>query len=205
MDQRALAGAGDAGHDDEHAERDVDVDVLQVVRRRAADLERAGRRPHGRLERGAVVEVPAGERAARAQALDTALEADVPPAVPAPGPRSTTWSAIAIVSGSCSTTRTVLPLSRSRSSRSFIRCDVVWMQADRGLVEDVGHVGERGAELADHLGALRLAAREGARRPVEREVAEADLHERVERLLQRRRAAARPTARRGRGSTRPGR
>ncbi len=46
-----------------------------------------------------------------------------PPAVPAPGPRSTTWSAIAIVSGLCSTTRTVLPLSRSRSSRSFIR----WM------------------------------------------------------------------------------
>ena len=45
----------------------------------------------------------------------------VPPAVPAPGPRSTAWSAIAIVSGLCSTTSTVLPLSRSRSSRSFIR------------------------------------------------------------------------------------
>ena len=46
-----------------------------------------------------------------------------PPSVPAPGPRSTTWSAIAIVSGLCSTTSTVLPLSRSCSSRSFIR----WM------------------------------------------------------------------------------
>ncbi len=45
----------------------------------------------------------------------------VPPAVPAPGPRSTTWSAIAMTSGLCSTTSTVLPLSRSRSSRSFIR------------------------------------------------------------------------------------
>ena len=45
----------------------------------------------------------------------------VPPPVPAPGPRSTTWSAIAIVSGLCSTTSTVLPLSRSCSSRSFIR------------------------------------------------------------------------------------
>ena len=32
VDQRALAGAGDAGDDDEHAERDVDVDVAQVVR-----------------------------------------------------------------------------------------------------------------------------------------------------------------------------
>src|SRR5712664_2790225 len=46
-----------------------------------------------------------------------------PPSVPAPGPRSTTCSAIAIASGLCSTTSTVLPLSRSCSSRSFIR----WM------------------------------------------------------------------------------
>ena len=50
VDQRALAGAGDAGDDAEHAERDVDVHVLQVVRRRAADLERAGRRAHRLLE-----------------------------------------------------------------------------------------------------------------------------------------------------------
>ncbi len=41
-----------------------------------------------------------------------------PPSVPAPGPMSTTWSASAMTSGSCSTTSTVLPLSRSRSSRS---------------------------------------------------------------------------------------
>ncbi len=109
-----------------------------------------------------------------------------PPAVPAPGPRSTTWSAIAIVSGLCSTTSTVLPLSRSCSSRSFIRCDVVRVQPDRRLVEHVGDVGERRPELADHLGALRLAARQRARRPVEREVAQPDLHERVEGLPQRR-------------------
>ena len=32
MDQRTLARAGDAGHDDEHAERDIHRDVLQVVR-----------------------------------------------------------------------------------------------------------------------------------------------------------------------------
>ena len=32
----------------EHAERDVDVDVAQVVRSRATDLERAGRRPDRR-------------------------------------------------------------------------------------------------------------------------------------------------------------
>ena len=44
VDERALAGAGDAGDDAQHPERDVDVDVAQVVRRCAADLERP-RRP----------------------------------------------------------------------------------------------------------------------------------------------------------------
>ena len=32
VDQRALARARHAGHDDQHAERDVDIDVLEVVR-----------------------------------------------------------------------------------------------------------------------------------------------------------------------------
>ena len=34
--ERRLAGARDAGHRDEHAERELDVDVLQVVLARAA-------------------------------------------------------------------------------------------------------------------------------------------------------------------------
>ena len=76
VDQRALAGAGDAGEHAEHPERDVDVDVLQVVRRRAADLQRAGRRAHRLLERRPVVEVAAGDGVAPPQPLDGALEAD---------------------------------------------------------------------------------------------------------------------------------
>ncbi len=35
--------------------------------------------------------------------------------------------------------------------------DVMGVQADRGLVENVGDVGERRAEVADHLGALCLS------------------------------------------------
>jgi hypothetical protein len=60
----------------EHPERDVDVDVAQVVRRRAADLQRAGGRPHRLLEGRPVVETAAGEGAAGPQPLDGALEAD---------------------------------------------------------------------------------------------------------------------------------
>jgi hypothetical protein len=62
--------------------------------------------------------------------------------------------------------------------------DVVRVHADRRLVEDVGDVGQRRAEVADHLRALRLAAGERARRPVEGEVAEPDLLERVEQVVQ---------------------
>ena len=40
--------------------------------------------------------------------------------------------------------------------------DVVRMQSDRRLVEDVRDIRERGAEVADHLRALRLSARQRA-------------------------------------------
>ena len=124
VDERALARPGHAGHDDEHAERDVDVDVLQVVGVGAADLQRRPAtcaptasatpcRPGGARS---ACRWPAARRASPSKTIS-------PPALPAPGPRSTTWSAIAIASGLCSTTSTVLPLSRSCSSRSFIR----WM------------------------------------------------------------------------------
>ena len=41
VDQRTLARAGHAGHADEHAERDLDVDVLEIVVRRAEDAQPA--------------------------------------------------------------------------------------------------------------------------------------------------------------------
>ncbi len=81
----------------------------------------------------------------------------VPPAVPAPGPRSTAWSAIAIVSGLCSTTRYRVALVPQLQQQVVHPLDVVRVQADRGLVEDVGDVGQRRSEVADHLGALGLS------------------------------------------------
>ena len=42
VDERALARAGDAGDGDEHAERDVDGHVAQVVQRRVLHAQRAG-------------------------------------------------------------------------------------------------------------------------------------------------------------------
>ena len=67
-----------------------------------------------RTSRWRPVAVPAAMRPATVPSYTM-----VPPCGPAPGPMSTTWSATLITSGSCSTTRTVLPLSRRRRSRSF--------------------------------------------------------------------------------------
>ena len=70
MDQRALARAGHAGHRDEHAERDVDGDVLQVVQPGVPDRDRAARRTRLRLQLLPQVEVAAGGRPGRDEAID---------------------------------------------------------------------------------------------------------------------------------------
>ena len=129
----------------------------------------------------------------------------VPPCGPAPGPMSTTWSAIRITSGSCSTTRTVLPLSRSRSSSEFDLLDVVGVEADRRLVEDVRHVRERRPEMADQPGPLGFAAGERPGRAIEAEVAQPDLHEPLEAVPEARQERPTRTARRGRRPSRRGR
>ena len=63
MDQRALARPGDAGDHGQHAERDVDVDIVEVVQGGASDRQlspgvaRVFAHPHP------VIQVPPGEGA----------------------------------------------------------------------------------------------------------------------------------------------
>src|SRR5690606_22325800 len=75
VDQRTLPGPGHTGDHAQHAERDVDVHVLQVVRVRPADLQLPGRLPHRLLQRDPVVQVAAGDGAAGAQSRDVTLVA----------------------------------------------------------------------------------------------------------------------------------
>ena len=186
VDQRALARPGHAGHHHQHAERDVDVDVLQVVRAGAAHLHHTRRRPHRRLQGGPVAQVTPGERAAGPQPVDGALEDHLAAGGAGAG------AEVDDVVGDRDRLRLVLDhedgvaLVAQPQQQVVHPLDVVGVQPDRRLVEDVGHVGERRPEVADHLGALRLTARQRAGRPVEAEVAQPDLHERVERLPQRR-------------------
>ena len=130
--ERRLARARDAGHAHDHPERER--------RRRAASgcaaarsrpRSRAPRRPaaasRGRgstsRRRGtAPVSECSGPRGPRRTCPGTMTS---PPWMPEPGPMSTIWSARRIIASSCSTTRTVLPMSRSPSrilmSRSLSR------------------------------------------------------------------------------------
>src|SRR5262249_12961758 len=74
VDQRTLTRARHSGDDNEHTTRDVDIDILQVVRARAADFQRAIYFSRRLLEPGPGVEMPAGQRAAPPQPVDGALE-----------------------------------------------------------------------------------------------------------------------------------
>ena len=94
-----------------------------------------------------------------------------PPWIPAPGPRSTTWSAVRMVSSSCSTTTTVFPRSRMAMSVSRRRRLSLLVKADGGLVQDVQDAGELAADLGGEADALALAARERGGGAGEREVA----------------------------------
>ena len=103
-----------------------------------------------------------------------------PPWTPGPGPISTMWSAARMVSSSCSTTMTVLPMSRSRSMRRDHLDVVLGMQADARLVEDVEHPHQAGADLRREPDALRFAARERAGAAIEIQVVEADAEQQLE-------------------------
>src|SRR3981189_3420086 len=75
MDERAFSRPCDPGHDAQYAERNVDAYVAEVMPGRVPDRERARRRAEVRLERGPAVGVATGQRPARAQPVDGALEA----------------------------------------------------------------------------------------------------------------------------------
>ena len=135
---------------------------LQVVLRRVADLEGSGRLTYLALESRAVIQMLPGECAARAQRGDSALELDLAAV------RSRARTEVDHVIGDRDHLGLVLDDEHgvalvAQAQQQFVHAlDVVRVQPDRRLVEDVGDVGEAGAEVADHLGALRLAAGKGA-------------------------------------------
>ena len=172
VDQRRLARAADAGDRDEAAEREATRRRSRRLCSRAPDdgeLAALGRlRPpdRGRRDLAAAGQVRAGERVGvrRAGRRRCRSATTWPPCSPAPGPMSTTQSAVRMVSSSCSTTISVLPRSRSRVSVSISRRLSRWCRPMLRLVEHVEDADQAGADLGGEPDALRLAAGQRAGR-----------------------------------------
>ena len=183
VDERRLARAADAGDRGEHAERNRHVDVLEVVRARAADDDLAlavpGAGPRGvAIARSPRRYAPVSEPCVRLDQLGGRALEDHVPAVLA-GARAEIDDVVGRADRLLVVLDddTVLPRSRSRASVAEQRAVVALMQADRRLVEHVEHAGQVRADLRRQPDALAFAARQRRRAAPEREIADADIVE----------------------------
>ena len=190
VDERGLARPADAGDRRQHAERDPHVDVLQVVLARAADddlaLERrAGGRGGVGIERAPVRYAPVSEArpAARHQLGGRALEDHV--AAVLAGARAEVDDVVGdadrllvVLDDDDRVAEVAQP--RQRPEQLAV---VALVQADRRLVEHVQHAGEIRADLRREADALPFAARQRRGAAAEREVADADVVQEPQALL----------------------
>ena len=164
VDERRLARAGHAGDAGQHAQRDVHVDVAQVVlaRRRGSRCSRSGCAAcAGTSIAPRAREELAGQRLGHALDLGRRALRDDPPAVLA-GARAEVDEVV----GRAHRLLVVLDddhgvaeVAQALERRDQLRV-VALVQADRGLVEDVEHAHQRGADLGRQPDPLRLAARQ---------------------------------------------
>src|SRR5207244_7332746 len=180
-DERALARARHTGDADHRAEREVDVDIAQVVGACATDPDApaaaaASLRRHGYLLRAR--QVAAGERGGvRHHCGGPPRRHDVPALDASAGPHVDQMvgrqDGLAVVLDDDHAVAEIAELSEQcQESRIVAR-----VEADRRLVQDVEHAHQARADLCRQADALSLAARERRGTPVARQVLEADADE----------------------------
>ena len=181
VDQRRLARAADAGDGRQHAERDADVDVLEVVLARALDDDVAARRLAGARAASGCCARCAGRRAvseplpSASSCCGVPWKITWPPCSPAPGPE------IDDVVGGPDRLLVVLDDQHGVAEiaqpgqRREQRAVVALVQADRRLVEHVEHAGQVRADLRGQTDALPFAARQRGGAAAERQIADADV------------------------------
>ena len=184
VDQGALAGAGDAGHRDERPERELHVDVLEVVLARSADVQalpvpappRAGHR-----DLAVPPEERAGDRAGlREHGLEGAVGDDLAAVLPRPGadvdhPVGRPDRLLVVLHDEDG----VAEVAEAGQGRDQLRV-VALVEPDRRLVEDVQDAHQRRADLGREPDPLRLAAGERDARAVEGQVVQAHVDEEAE-------------------------
>ena len=184
QDQGRLAAAGHAGDAGEGAERDRDLDVLQVVLARAGQLQPAA--ALGLPAQQGQGDLPAPDQVLPGQALGRRHDrrrralGDHHAAVhPGAGAH------VDHVVGGQDRLLVVLDHDHrvAEVAQALERVEqalvVALMQADRGLVQDVEHAGQARADLRGETDALALAARERAGIAGKRQVAETDVLEKA--------------------------
>ena len=163
---------------------------LRLCSRRALDLDGILRRLYFRRLTGSLDALLAAEVLARERlrVVEDVLERSLARsarrrAAPAAGPMSMMWSAARMVSSSCSTTITVLPMSRKRSQRADQPVVVALVQADGRLVQHVADADQAAADLRGQADPLGLAAGERAAHAVQRQVAQPDVDQEFQAVL----------------------
>src|SRR5579884_2645278 len=183
VDQRRLPAPADARHAGERAERDVDVDPLQVVRLRAHHAQDAAAALAMLRDRDELPprQVRAGQRlAVRLDLLDRA-DGQNPAALGAgagPDVDDDVGRAHRVLVVLDDDER--VPDVAQRLQRREEPVVVTLVQPDARLVEDVQHAHERRADLRREPDPLRLAAGERRRAAGEVQVAEPDVLEEAE-------------------------
>ena len=185
-DQRRLARARDAGDRDEHAERDVDGEVAEIVRPGAHDRAVAGR-PSPFAARSAPG--PAARRAGSAPVSECGMREDVRHGafghdLPAVAPRAGTQvddviggaDRVLVVLHHEHRVAEVAQLPQGREQPLV----VALVQPDARLVEDVEHADQPRTDLGGQADPLGLAAGEGPGGAAERQVLEPDIAQEAE-------------------------
>src|SRR5687768_12225713 len=187
LDERRLPRAGDARDGDEQAERDLDVDVAQVVLARVVDPDRLLRvEPPAfgwQLDLQLAAEVLPGDRLrGAADRVHRSLGDHLSAVLAGAGShvddvvRGTHRLLVVLDDDDC-----VAEVAELLERREEARV-VTLVQADGRLVEDVEHADEPRADLRGEPDALRLATRERLGGTPEREVIEPDVDEEAQTL-----------------------
>ena len=188
VDQRRLAGAGNAGHADEQAHRQIERDVLQVVAAGAVDAQHPVevRTVPARRHRNVAAprEVLPGERMRRqADFLGSALGDHLPAVLAGARPHVDDVvggaDRVVVVLDDDDAVAEVAQVLERRQQPVV----VALMQSDRRLVQHVHHAGQARPDLRRQPDALRLAAGQRFGRAVERQVVEPDVVEELQPAL----------------------
>ena len=182
--ERALAAPRDAGDRDERPERDIEVDVAQVVLPGAPDPKplatalsalRRDRDGSFAAEEGAGHRSRLGE-----QQLERTVGDDL--AAVLTGPRADVDDPVGGPDGLLVVLDhedRVAEVAQPRQRGDQLRV-VALVEPDRWLVEDVQHAHQRGPDLGREPDPLGFAARQRDRRPVEGQVVEPDIDQEAE-------------------------